>query len=55
MEGKHWHTGIDHVLFYGLSAIVVINLLYLAGAKLAMTQNPIARKTGLVIGSLVKK
>lgn len=48
----HWHTGIDHIIIYGLSAILVINLLRLAAVQLA-TQPGIFGSIGRSVGALV--
>lgn len=55
MEGKHWHTGADHILIYGLSAILVINVVYYVAAKMATSRNKFVQNAGLVAGSLVRK
>lgn len=47
----HFHSGIVAVLFAGVSAIVVFNLVRFSAAKLA--ENPSTEKLGKTMGSLV--
>jgi hypothetical protein len=52
MTGGHWHIGVDHIIVYGVSAIIVINLVRLIAS--AMVANGGTWETpGKVLGSLV--
>lgn len=48
---EHLHTGFPHVVFAGVSAILVIQVLRLVSSKLVTTQR--GEPIGRVIGSLV--
>lgn len=48
----HWHLGVDHVLIYGLSAIVVINLVRIIAAWMVNRGGKL-ETAGTVIGGLV--
>lgn len=53
MPKAHWHASVDQILLYGLSAIVVFNLVEWVGAKLAKTSNPWLKTTGEAMCALV--
>lgn len=48
----HYHATIEHVLLYGVSAILVINLTRIAAVKLG-TQPGIVGSIGRSVGALV--
>jgi hypothetical protein len=48
----HWHLGVDHVLIYGISAIVVINVLRLIAAGMVSAGGN-WEAPGKVLGALV--
>ena len=50
---KHWHTGAEHILLYGLSAVLVFNLIKIISAKLVNSSNGALQTAGKVGGSLV--
>lgn len=50
---KHWHTGAEHILIYGLSALLVFNLIKLISAKMVLSSNDTVATAGKVGGSLV--
>lgn len=49
----HWHFSAENVLFAGLSAIIVINIVRLGSAKLAASNNDMVAKIGTSIGATV--
>lgn len=51
MEKMHWHTSVENVLIYGISAIIVINLVRLASAQLL--NNEQTAGAGRALGALV--
>lgn len=48
----HWHLGVDHVLIYGVSAIVVINLIRIIAAWM-VNRGGTLETAGTVLGGLV--
>lgn len=52
MREGHWHTGVENVLVYGLSAIVVFNLWRIAAAHVAK-QDGMIGQLGKSAGALV--
>lgn len=51
-QEQHFHTSIDSILLYGVSAIVVINVTRLAAGKMA-TQGGAVGDVGASLGALV--
>ncbi len=49
----HWHFSAENVLFAGVSAIVVINLVRWGSAKLAASDNTTVATVGTAIGGTV--
>jgi hypothetical protein len=49
---EHFHVSIDAVLVYGISAIIVINLLRILFAKMAQLPGPVGA-IGVSLGALV--
>jgi hypothetical protein len=50
---KHWHSDALHILFYGASAILVINLTRFAAAKMATSDWPPLAWVGEALGGTV--
>jgi hypothetical protein len=50
---KHWHSGAEHILLYGLSALIVFNLIKIIAAKAVSSSNNFVQTAGKVGGSLV--
>ena len=48
----HWHASIDNVLLYGVSAIIVFNVVKLASAQLVKRGGALG-ELGASIGALV--
>lgn len=48
----HWHMGLEHVIFTGLSAIVFINLVRIGAFHLAKQDGPLG-DFGTAVGGLV--
>lgn len=48
----HFHTGIDHILLTGITAIVVIDVLGLAAAQLAQRSGMVG-SFGRALGAVV--
>jgi hypothetical protein len=53
MDERHWHSDAIHVLIYGASAILVINLTRLVAAKAAASDIPWVSWLGEGVGGLV--
>jgi hypothetical protein len=53
MGERHWHSDAVHVLIYGASAILVINLARLVAAKAASSDVPWVAWLGEAGGALV--
>jgi hypothetical protein len=53
VENGHVHTGVIAVAFAGVSAIIVINLVRLAAARLTASGNPTISSVGASVGALV--
>lgn len=51
---EHFHTGLENVIFYGLSAILVINITRFVAAKMAKSNNPSIAGIGSAIGATVQ-
>ena len=51
-NADHFHSGVDSVLLYGVSAIIVINLVRIGAGKLA-AQPGVVGQIGSAIGGLV--
>lgn len=51
MGKSHFHTGIDAVLFAGISAIIVINLVRIGSAQLVLHER--TRPLGTALAALV--
>lgn len=49
----HFHGGIEHVVLYGLSAIVVIDILGLAAGRMVAAKNPMISNAGKALGAVV--
>jgi hypothetical protein len=49
---EHWHATVDHVLLYGVSAIIVINITRILAAKLGAMDGPLGT-VGQNVGALV--
>lgn len=49
---RHYHASVEDILLYGISAIVVINLLGLAAAKLA-ERDGYTGEIGKALGAVV--
>lgn len=47
----HWHASVDNIILYGVSAIIVINLVCIASAQLV--QHDATEPIGKALGSLV--
>jgi hypothetical protein len=54
MDGKHWHTGLEHILLYGVSALIVFNLIRIGAARATTSSNRFVSSAGQVAGSLVR-
>lgn len=50
---EHWHTSVDAILFAGISAIIVINLVRIIAAKAASRGGTLGQ-IGQSLGALVK-
>lgn len=52
MPSIHWHSSIEDVILYGVSAIIMINLIRFGAAKLAKVDGPVGT-IGHAAGALV--
>lgn len=53
MHTPHWHASVDQILLYGLSAIVVFNVVRLIAIQVSKVDNPAAQTVGGALGALV--
>lgn len=49
----HWHASVDQILLYGLSALVVMNLLRLVAVPMVNSNQPLVKNVGAGLGALV--
>lgn len=49
----HFHASLENVILYGVSAIIVIDVLGIAAAKMAQAHIPAVAKMGEAIGAIV--
>lgn len=50
---EHVHIGVEHLLIYGVAALVFLNLWRLLAAMLVTSENAYAEKAGAAMGALV--
>lgn len=50
---EHYHTSLENVLVYGISAILVINLIQIGSGWLVKSSNPALASVGKATGALV--
>ena len=50
---EHYHSSVENVIFYGLSAILVINLTRIGASWAAKSQTPMLASAGKAVGALV--
>lgn len=49
---EHWHLTVDHIIIYGVSALIFFNLVKIVAAKAGAQPGPIGT-AGRAVGSLV--
>ena len=49
----HFHGGVEHVLLYGVSAIIVIDVLGLVAGRMVASNQPYVSQVGKALGAIV--
>lgn len=53
LPSVHWHGSVENVLLYGVSAIIVIDVLGISAAWLTRQNNPTVSAVGKALGAIV--
>lgn len=49
----HFHGGVEHILLYGVSAIIVIDVLGLVAGRMVASNQPYVSQVGKALGAIV--